>query len=104
MSCRSRGRVVACPLLLVLLVALLTSPLVAEGTGDLADPEPIQLKAARLPDEVSAPTLDGKVIDEAWLKVDPYSAFIQTDPLEGAPASEQTEVRVLYDRTTLYIG
>ena len=104
MSCRSRGRVLACPILFVLLIALLTSPLVAEGPGYAADPEPIQLKAMRLSDEASAPTLDGKVIDEAWLTVDPYAAFIQTDPLEGAPASERTEVRVLYDRATLYIG
>jgi hypothetical protein len=50
------------------------------------------------------PIVDGKMTDEAWLKVEPYTNFIQTDPIEGAPASERTEVRVLYDKSTLYIG
>ena len=48
--------------------------------------------------------MDGKVTDEAWLSVEPYTNFIQTDPIEGAPASERTEVRVLFDKSTLYIG
>ena len=50
------------------------------------------------------PTIDGQIIDEAWMKVEPYSTFTQTDPIEGAPATERTEVRVLFDKAYLYIG
>jgi hypothetical protein len=32
------------------------------------------------------------------------SDFIQNDPNEGAPATHDTEVRVLYDDEALYLG
>src|SRR5690606_30488378 len=31
-------------------------------------------------------------------------AFVQQEPNEGAPASERTEVRLLYDAESLYLG
>src|ERR687889_2290529 len=62
----------------------------------------IQIAAKAL--EGSAPTIDGIVDDEAWLQVEPYTNFIQTDPIEGDPASERTEVRVIFDRANLYIS
>ena len=65
---------------------------------------PIELPAAKLADNVPAPTIDGTVTEAAWMKVEPYSTFTQTDPIEGAPASEKTEVRLLLDKSTLYIG
>src|SRR6187549_33010 len=82
--------------------ALNTVPAAAQPARAAA--EPVQLAAVPLPDGAAPPTLDGKVIDEAWLKVEPFSTFTQTDPIEGAPASERTEVRVLFDKTHLYIG
>src|SRR5712692_4716141 len=90
----------------VLLTLAAASPVSARGPHASAAPEvdPIQLSAVRLPDGAAPPTLDGKVVDEAWLKVEPYSTFTQTDPIEGAPASERTEVRVLFDKANLYIG
>jgi hypothetical protein len=48
--------------------------------------------------------VDGQVIEDAWLAVEPYTGFTQQNPIEGAPASEATEVRVLLGKTTLYIG
>jgi hypothetical protein len=87
-----------------LCILLATAPAAAGGQRAPAGTDLIQLSAAPLPDGAQPPTLDGKVIDEAWLKVAPYADFIQTDPIEGAPASERTEVRVLFDKTNLYIG
>ena len=69
-----------------------------------ADAAPAQLRAVRIPDGGTPPTLDGRVDEAVWRTVEPHSTFTQTDPIEGAPASERTEVRVLFDRTTLYIG
>ena len=34
----------------------------------------------------------------------PYATFTQQDPNEGAPATERTEVRVLFDKSTVYVG
>lgn len=58
----------------------------------------------RLTQEMSGPTIDGRVDEEVWRLVEPYGTFTQQDPIEGAPATERTEVRVLIDRSTLYVG
>jgi len=48
--------------------------------------------------------IDGVLDDEAWAAAAPLADFTQRLPSEGAPASERTEVRVLYDDGSLYIG
>jgi len=63
----------------------------------------VQVPATRL-SEQEPPTLDGHVNDEVWLGTEPYTTFTQQDPVEGAPASERTEVRVLFDKSNVYIG
>ena len=90
----------------VLLLILASSPVFARDPRDPAASavEPIELAARHLADGAAIPQIDGKVTDEAWLAVEPYSTFTQTDPIEGAPASERTEVRVLFDKTHLYIS
>src|SRR5262245_18869825 len=63
-----------------------------------------EITATWLSEGSPVPILDGRVTDEAWLRVEPYSTFTQTDPNEGEPATERTEVRVLFDKTNVYIG
>ncbi len=58
------------------------------------------LQAMRTP---TPPVIDGRPTDEVWLLARPATAFTQQDPDEGRPATERTEVRVLYDDTALYI-
>ncbi len=48
--------------------------------------------------------VDGKLDEEAWQSAVPASGFLQSDPDEGRPATEQTEVRVLYDDRAVYVG
>jgi hypothetical protein len=48
--------------------------------------------------------IDGRVTEPAWTNIDPYTDFTQQNPIEGAPASERTEVRLLLDQTTLYVS
>lgn len=55
-------------------------------------------------EEGTEPVVDGRVIDDVWMNAEPFSGFTQQNPVEGAPASERTEVRLLLGRTTLYIG
>ncbi len=84
-------------------IVLTLSSVRAHGALE-AGAELVQLAAVPVLDGVPPPTIDGKVVDEVWLKVEPYSTFTQTDPIEGAPASERTEVRVAFDKDNLYIG
>ncbi len=60
-----------------------------------------KVHAARASGEI---TLDGQLGEAMWADAPPISGFIQREPDEGAPASESTEVRVLYDDDALYIG
>lgn len=49
-------------------------------------------------------TIDGTLDEAAWQQTHVIDTFQQREPDEGAPASERTEVRVLYSRSRLYIG
>ena len=66
-------------------------------------PTPPEVSAVRIsPDD--APNLDG-VLDEAvWQKAPLATDFLQRDSSEGDPASEATEVRILYSDTSIYFG
>ncbi len=49
-------------------------------------------------------TIDGSLREEDWDNAVPVDVFTQRELVEGAAASERTEVRVLYDKENLYIG
>ena len=50
------------------------------------------------------PRLDGRLDDEVWRTASRITHFVQQRPLDGATASEQTEVFVAYDTANLYFG
>ncbi|MBI4442390.1 MAG: carbohydrate binding family 9 domain-containing protein [Acidobacteria bacterium] len=49
-------------------------------------------------------TVDGNLSEPAWQSAEPAKEFVQREPTEGAPPTEWTEVRFLYDDKNLYIG
>jgi hypothetical protein len=51
-----------------------------------------------------APKLDGTLSDPLWQSAVPISNFLQREPFEGHTPTEETEVRVLYDRQQVYFG
>jgi hypothetical protein len=51
-----------------------------------------------------APTIDGVLDEGMWQDAKPLSGFIQAEPFEGLPGSENTEVRLLYDDEAIYVG
>jgi len=52
-----------------------------------------------------APVVDGEIRnDPVWQAVTPTGGFIQTTPDEGQPASQRTEVRVVYTADAIYFG
>ena len=48
--------------------------------------------------------LDGLLDEAAWQRAAAISGFRQYEPVDGAPASRDTEVRVLYGANYLYVG
>jgi len=48
--------------------------------------------------------LDGRLDEAAWAAATPVSEFTQQRPNEGAPASERTEVRFLFDDDAIWLG
>ena len=50
------------------------------------------------------PAIDGRLDDSAWVNAAHITDFVQLQPLDGAPATEATDVYLAYDSTTLYLG
>ena len=57
---------------------------------------------ATLVDE--APTIDGFIDDAVWARAEPFTGFVQQAPIVGNPATERTEIRILYDESAIFIG
>jgi len=75
-----------------------------------ADTTPAPVAPAEPPEAVavrgtSTPVVDGDVLaDPAWATVSALTDFWQIMPDAGAPASQPTEVRILFSDDTLYFG
>jgi len=50
------------------------------------------------------PRIDGVLDEASWATAQVIDTFVQQEPQEGQPASDRTEVRVLYDEGHLFIG
>ncbi len=48
--------------------------------------------------------LDGALDDAAWKLAEPAGGFVQSEPAEGEPATEASDVRVLFDADYIYVG
>lgn len=78
-----------------------------------AAPEANAATARRAPDgrlEITALAasgsirVDGRLDEVAWQRARPVSGFVQAEPDEGRPATERTEVRIVFDHDYLYVG
>ena len=66
-----------------------------QGSAKVMDAAPVE----------QPPVLDGNVLgDPAWAAAAPATGFRQNAPDEGQPATERTEVRILFGEGTLYVG
>ncbi len=50
------------------------------------------------------PVIDGRLDETIYERVIPASGFVQQEPHEGQPATDKTEVWVLYDGDALYVA
>ncbi|MGQ0734357.1 MAG: carbohydrate binding family 9 domain-containing protein [Acidobacteriota bacterium] len=48
--------------------------------------------------------LDGVLEESAWRRAQPAADFIQQDPVLGGSPTEATDVRIVFSRTSLYMG
>jgi hypothetical protein len=48
--------------------------------------------------------MDGSLNDPAWASAPPIADLRQKEPLETQPATEKTEIRILYDSRHIYFG
>lgn len=67
----------------------------------LAGDNPRSVKAVRV---TAPPQIDGLLNDAVWILAVPATDFIQREPDEAKPASERSEIHVLYDDEALYFG
>ena len=86
-----------------LLIPALLPVAVAQTSGggiNISPATPIA-KAVRVD---RSPKLNGTLDDPLWQQAIPITNFRQKEPYEGQPATETTEVRILYTRNEIYFG
>ncbi len=83
-------------------VVLLALPIgIAQQASAQESSDLYQIGAVRVD---RGPEIDGVLDDAVWGAAAVINEFVQQEPNEGAPATETTEVRVLYDGSSLYLG
>jgi hypothetical protein len=80
----------------------LCSPVAANAQSQLAADSPRQATIVRV--DGGAIRVDGRLDDQAWRSAIAVTDFTQKEPTEGAPASQQMEVRFAYDDGAVYVG
>lgn len=78
---------------------MLTTPAALAQTAPLAS-----ARIAHATRTGHPPKIDGSLSDPEWAAAPAISDFRQKEPLETEPATERTEVHILYDSTHIYIG
>ena len=84
-------------------VLLLSSQAVAQESTR-ARPATNPVPTARAVARSGRIEIDGRLIESAWLLAPVATGLVQREPVEGAPAEERTEVRILFDDVAAYVG
>jgi hypothetical protein len=61
------------------------------------------IQATRIPDDERI-EIDGRLDEAVWARASPAKDFIQVDPANGSPATEPTEVRIVFSKDAIYMG
>jgi hypothetical protein len=84
-----------------LLLVLVATPRVHAQNGSVHATPPRDVRAVRVQADIH---LDGKLDEPAWRSAPPATDFLQSQPHDGDPATQRTEVRFLFDGSAIYIG
>ncbi len=102
--------------MLVLSITLFAIVVQAQQTSTADETQSTSVKPAQIPQKkaearliqavrvTDAIKIDGLLDEPAWSLAQPATDFLQQQPTEGAPASERTEVRVLFDDKNIYFA
>ena len=71
---------------------------VATAQTEYAGPRAIATRSA------GAIRVDGRLDEPAWQRASPIGRLVQREPVEGGMPSEETDVRIVYTDSALYIG
>ncbi|MDQ2889747.1 MAG: carbohydrate binding family 9 domain-containing protein [Gemmatimonadota bacterium] len=90
----------------IALTMLALAPLAAQGQDSISSSSihprvPPVANAQRLQSPIA---IDGKLDEAVWQTATPVTKLTQSQPHEGQPATQRTEIRILYDDNALYIG
>ena len=77
------------------------SPISSGHGTDAGEVAPPALEAQQ---RLSAIRIDGVLDEESWQSAPFATGFVQGEPVEGAPAEQRTEVRILFDDQALFVG
>jgi len=92
------------PLLAFLLTCGFVFPLPARAEPQLVptgDTPVLRALRLELGEEL---TIDGSLDEDAWQRAQPTADFRQSEPQTGTAATERTEVRIVFNSDSLYIG
>ena len=79
--------------------AALAAGILATGTPAAAQDATVRAVRTDQP-----PTIDGVLDEPFWDSIEPVTDFRQRVPVDGAPSSELTELRVAFDDNNIYFG
>jgi hypothetical protein len=76
----------------------------AEAQAQVSAPGPEQKIITAVRIDNGRIRIDGDLEEQEWTLAQPMTDFLQNEPKTGQPATERTEVRLLYDDHNLYVG
>ena len=83
----------------IALVLTATRPVHAQPAADNG-----RKQARAVPVTAGAIRVDGRLDEDIWRSAPPVTDFLQREPTEGAPPTDDIEVRFAYDEAALYVG
>jgi hypothetical protein len=88
--------------LVVAALATISIPSAAQTSSGPSqnDPRPRAVASAKKGQIV----IDGRIDESAWAEARPITEFLQRGPDEGKPATQRTEIRILFDESAIYVG
>ena len=87
---------------LTLAFCLLTAP--ARAQQGAPPPPPIPKRAAATRVESGIISVDGRLSEDVWRASPPVTDFVQKEPTQGAPPTDDMELRFAYDDRAFYVG
>jgi hypothetical protein len=79
----------------------LVAPSASAAAAAEEEPAGARARATRRAEAIS---IDGRIDDAGWAGIPTSSGFIQRSPDEGKPPTNQTEFKVVYDDSAIYIA